>query len=47
MDIKAFMYTLPFMAKGMAGIFVVTMVIICSMLLLNMFCKDKEPPQDN
>ncbi|MEA4919747.1 MAG: hypothetical protein VB078_02300 [Clostridiaceae bacterium] len=47
MDINAFMYTLPYMVKGMAGIFVVTLVIIGSMVMLNLFCKDKEPPQEN
>lgn len=35
MDFDAFIATLPLMAKGMAGVFIVTAVIILSMYLLN------------
>lgn len=35
MNIEALLYTLPVMAKGMLGIFIVTGVIILSMYLLN------------
>lgn len=41
MDIQSFLGTLPVMAKGMAGIFIVTSLIILSTLLLNRFSKDK------
>ncbi len=34
MNFEAFLNTLPIMAKGMAGIFIVTGVIILSMVLL-------------
>ena len=34
MNFEAFLNTLPLMAKGMAGIFIVTGVIILSMVLL-------------
>lgn len=37
MDINALISTLPIMAKGMLGIFIVTAVIILSMILLNKF----------
>ncbi len=37
MDINAMISTLPIMAKGMLGIFIVTAVIILSMILLNKF----------
>lgn len=39
MNIDALLDTLPVMAKGMAGIFIVTGVIILSMYLLNKLCK--------
>lgn len=35
MSIENFLYTLPFMAKGMAGIFIVTLVIVLSIAALN------------
>lgn len=35
LNFDAFLQTLPVMAKGMAGIFIVTAVIILSILLLN------------
>ena len=38
MNVEALLNTLPYMAKGMAGIFIVTCVIILSMTLLNKFC---------
>ncbi len=37
MNINAMISTLPIMAKGMLGIFIVTAVIILSMILLNKF----------
>lgn len=37
MNINAMISTLPIMAKGMLGIFIVTAVIIFSMILLNKF----------
>ena len=36
-DVNERISTLPYMAKGMAGIFIVTLVIIISMVLLNKF----------
>lgn len=35
MHIKEFLETLPIMGKGMAGIFIVTAVIVLSIMLLN------------
>ncbi len=37
LDFEAFLSTLPIMLKGMAGIFLVTAVIIVIMYLLNHF----------
>ncbi len=37
MNINEMISTLPIMAKGMLGIFIVTAVIILSMILLNKF----------
>ena len=34
MDFQAFLNTLPIMGKGMAGIFIVTLVIILAMIAL-------------
>ena len=34
-NFDAFLYTLPFMAKGMVGIFSVTLMIIACVALLN------------
>jgi len=34
-DINAFLATIPIMAKGMLGIFVVTLIIIAVMIILN------------
>ncbi len=39
MNFDAFVSTLPIMAKGMAGIFIVTGVIILAMYVLNKLCK--------
>lgn len=36
MQYEAFLQTLPIMGKGMAGIFVVTAVIVAAVLLLRM-----------
>ena len=35
MNVEQFLYTLPFLLKGMVGIFAVTAVIILSITLLN------------
>lgn len=35
MNVALFLETLPIMAKGMAGIFIVTVVIMISIILLN------------
>jgi len=42
MNTQAFFDSLPLMAKGMAGIFIVTGIIILTTVLLNRFTKDKE-----
>lgn len=42
MNIEAFLDTLPIMVKGMAGIFIVTAIIILTTVLLNKFTKNKE-----
>ena len=34
-NLNAFLATLPIMGKGMLGIFVVTLIIICAMVILN------------
>ncbi len=34
-NFEAFLYTLPFMLKGMVGIFAVTLMIIACVALLN------------
>ena len=41
MNLELFLYTLPIMAKGLAGIFIVTGVIILSITLLNKLTSDK------
>ena len=38
-DFNAFLKTLPIMAKGMAGIFIVTIVIILAVVLLGVLTK--------
>ena len=46
MNVELFLATLPIMAKGMAGIFIVTLVIIGLIMLMNHFTastnKDKK-----
>lgn len=41
MNTESLMYTLPVMGKGMAGIFIVTAVIVLSMTILNKVFNDK------
>ncbi len=40
MNVSAFLYTLPYMLKGMVGIFLVTAVIVLTIHLLGRFTKD-------
>ena len=40
-NFDAFLKTLPIMAKGMAGIFIVTAVIILAVVLLGVLTKPK------
>lgn len=42
MNVDAFLSTLPIMAKGMCGIFVVTLVIILIIWLLNKTTSGKQ-----
>lgn len=42
LDYNAFLKTLPVMVKGMAGIFIVTVVIIAVMLILTSVFKAKK-----
>ena len=42
MHVDALLQTLPIMAKGMAGIFLVTAVIIAAVLLLRGFSKNHD-----
>jgi hypothetical protein len=42
MNIEMFLYTLPFMLKGMAAIFIVTLVLILSVVLLNKLTASKK-----
>ena len=42
MHVDTFLQTLPIMAKGMAGIFLVTAVIIAAVLLLRGFSKGSD-----
>ena len=42
MNYNAFLKTLPVMGKGMAGIFIVTVVIIAVMLILTSVFKAKK-----
>lgn len=41
-DLQALLDTLPVMAKGMAGVFIVTAVIILAVLLLNFLTKPRK-----
>lgn len=45
-DFQAFLNTLPVMAKGMGGIFIVTAVIILSMVILNKLTSAKTDDSD-
>ena len=40
-DVNAFLFSLPVMGKGMAGIFIVTCVIVLTVSLLNKFSERK------
>ena len=42
MNVDLFLATLPIMAKGMAGIFIVTLVIIGVIALMNHFTSTKD-----
>ena len=42
MNTELFFYTLPFMAKGLLGIFTVTLVIILCIYLLNTLTASKK-----
>lgn len=42
MNVELFLSTLPIMAKGLAGIFIVTGVIILSTMLLNKLTSGKD-----
>lgn len=42
MDMNAFLQTLPMMGKGMAGIFIVTIVIILAMVLLQKLTQPRD-----
>jgi len=35
MNVQLFLYTLPYMAKGMLGIFAVTLILVLCIVLLN------------
>ncbi len=41
-DLQALLDTLPVMAKGMAGVFIVTAVIILAVVLLNFLTKPRK-----
>ena len=41
-DLQALLDTLPVMAKGMAGVFIVTVVIILAVVLLNFLTKPRK-----
>lgn len=42
-NVEAFLNVLPVIGKGLAGVFIVTAVIILSMIILNKFsCKDNK-----
>lgn len=40
-NVEAFLASLPLMAKGMAGIFIVTSIIVLATYLLNRFSKSE------
>ena len=41
-NVKAFLDSLPYMAKGMAGIFIVTAVIVGCVYLLNRLTRKRD-----
>lgn len=41
MNVDAFVNSLQYMGKGMAGIFIVTLVLILAIVILNALTKDK------
>ena len=41
-DLQALLDTLPVVAKGMAGVFIVTVVIILAVVLLNFLTKPRK-----
>lgn len=45
-NVDQFLWTLPIMAKGMGGIFLVTAVIILTIVLLNAVTGRKQKPKD-
>lgn len=45
MNLNALLSTLPIMAKGMLGIFIVTAVIVLCMVILVKFVKDNPKEQ--
>ncbi len=46
-DFQAFLASLPIMAKGMAGILIVTLLIIGTVFILNASTAEKKPEQTN
>ncbi len=42
MNLEQFLQTLPYMLKGMCGVFAVTAVLILSIVLLNRFTRRKK-----
>ena len=46
MNVELFMQTLPYMAKGMLGIFAVTLVLVACILLLNRLTSRKKDTGD-
>ncbi len=44
-DVADFLYTLPYMAAGMVGIFTVTSVMILTIFLLNKLTQGKNKKQ--
>ena len=46
MNLEQFLYTLPYMAYGMAGIFAVTLIIVLSIALLNLLTSHSGEKKD-
>ena len=46
-NFEGFLDTLPIMAKGMAGIFIVTAVIVLTILILNKITSKKDNTEEN